>query len=74
MTPEDFKRRHIIFVPYVYNFYGKNGLYDMGATIEQIAEATQILIDENKIVDFGRGDRIKVRNLLVIKFGLVSKE
>ena len=31
-----FAKRMNEFVSYVYDFYGKNGIYDMGATVSQI--------------------------------------
>ena len=37
------KRKDIIvneFINYVYDFYGKNGIYDMGATRDNITTAT----------------------------------
>ena len=35
-----FAKRMNEFVSYVYDFYGKNGIYDMGATVSQIQTAT----------------------------------
>ena len=35
-----FAKRMNEFVSYVYDFYGKNGIYDMGATVSQITTAT----------------------------------
>ena len=35
-----FAKRMNEFVSYVYDFYGKNGIYDMGATVSEIQTAT----------------------------------
>ena len=60
------------FVKYVDEFYGTNGIYPMGATIDQICDATLELIDKlgNK-VEFDSIDRERVRDILIEKFGLV---
>jgi hypothetical protein len=70
-VPEDGQKKHR-FVQYVHTFYGADStLYPMGATFEQIAEATQILIDRGDDVAFDSVDREKVRDIMIDKFGLV---
>ena len=59
------------FVNYVHKFYGDGGLYPMGATMRQIAAATQILLDRRDDVEFDSFDREKVRDILIERFGLV---
>lgn len=60
------------FIEYVYDFYGPSGLYPMGATIDQIVAATQILIERHGSgVDFDSVDRERVRDILIEQFGLV---
>lgn len=63
------------FVDYVFSFYGAGGLYDMGATKEQIREATKVRL-ENKDCPFDGDsvDRELVRDILIEKFGLVFPE
>ncbi len=59
------------FIAYVHSFYGATSdLYPMGATLKQIAEATQVLIDRGDDVEFDSIDREKVREILIEKFGL----
>ena len=60
------------FIDYVFSFYGKGGIYDMGATKEQIREATNVRL-ENKDTPFDGDsvDRELVRDILIAKFGLV---
>ena len=66
------------FLAYVEDFYGKGGIYDMGATSEQIIVATQKLIDrvgtdpEDSFSFCGDSlDREKVRDIMIEDFGLV---
>lgn len=61
------------FIDYVFEFYGKGGIYDMGATKQQIARATYILLGE-----FGEDtfcgdslDRERIRDIMIDAFGLV---
>lgn len=61
------------FVVYVHSYYGPNGILDMGATIEQICEATKILLnrfDINEIM-FDTIDRERVRDIMIEKYELV---
>lgn len=66
------------FLEYVESFYGKDGVYPMGATKEHIADATNTLLerhgtDENVSgsVAFDSWDRERVRDIMIAKFGLV---
>jgi len=62
------------FYDYVLSFYGKDGLYPMGATIELIQKATQDLIQILNIKgqEFcgDSVDREFVRDLLIDKYKL----
>ena len=63
------------FVSYVYDFYGKNGIYDMGATISEIQTATIDYIAESKHYGDGKFygdtiDRERVREIMIEKFNL----
>jgi hypothetical protein len=59
------------FIEYVYSFYGKEGLYPMGATIPQIVDAVGVLLTTEGW-DFASDsvDREKVRDILIEKFEL----
>jgi hypothetical protein len=60
----------IKFYQYVRSFYGKDGLYPMGATVPDIVAATKILIDA--VGDAFEGDsfdREDVRDILITDFG-----
>ena len=60
------------FYMYVYRYYGKNGIYDMGATIEQIISATVIRMRHKDIPFEGDTiDRERVCEIMIDKFGLV---
>ena len=66
------------FLAYVEDFYGKGGIYDMGATGEQIIVATQKYINqvgtdpESSMSFCGDSlDREKVRDIMIEDFGLV---
>ena len=69
----------IDFVVYVEGFYGKGGIYDMGATDMQIFEATSKYIkevgfysEENSLGFSGDSlDREHVRDIMIRDFGLV---
>ena len=49
----------IKFYQYVRSFYGKDGLYPMGATVPDIVAATKILIDA--VGDAFEGDALQAR-------------
>lgn len=57
------------FVDYVFGFYGTGGIYDMGATKDQILEASKIRAATG---DFQGDsfDRESVRDIMIDKFGL----
>ena len=63
------------FTDYVFSFYGENGIYDMGATRQQIIRATHARLNslENVKLTFDQDtvDREIVRDFLIKKFGLV---
>lgn len=59
------------FVKYVHEFYGRNGLYDMGATYQQICLAISQLLTVHKTnVAFDSVDRERVRDIMIERFGL----
>ena len=63
------------FVSYVYDFYGKGGIYDMGATVSEIQTATIDYIAESKHYGDGKFygdslDRERVRDIMISKFNL----
>ena len=63
------------FVSYVYDFYGKGGIYDMGATISQITTATidylSSLLSKQEYTFCGDSlDRERVRDIMIEKFDL----
>ena len=66
------------FTDYVFSFYGKDGIYDMGATKEQIKKATYTRLNSLKYVklpfDQDTIDREIVRDILIDKFGLIFPE
>lgn len=60
----------IKFYQYVHSFYGKDGLYPMGATVPDIIAATKILIDAvGDAFDGDSFDREDVRDILIAMFG-----
>jgi hypothetical protein len=63
------------FYDYVLSFYGKDGIYPMGATLTVVRKATQDLIRILKIKgEKFAGDSIDrelVRDLLISKYNLV---
>ena len=70
-----FAKRMNEFVSYVYDFYGKNGIYDMGATVSEIQTATIDYIAESKHYGDGKFygdtiDRERVRDIMISKFDL----
>ena len=70
-----FAKRMNEFVDYVYDFYGKNGIYDMGATVSQITTATidylSSLLSKGEYTFCGDSlDRERVRDILTSKFNL----
>jgi len=55
---------------YVLDFYGTGGLYDMGATLEQVANVTQIYIASGANFEADSFDREKIRDIMIEKYGL----
>ena len=55
------------FVNYVYDFYGKNGIYDMGATRDNITTATiDYLASDDSLPFYGDSlDRERVRDFVI---------
>ena len=66
------------FIDYVFDFYGKDGIYDMGATKDQIATATNIRLKNLKYAklpfDGDTIDREILRDILIEKFALKFPE
>ena len=63
------------FFNYVYDFYGKGGVYDMGATVSQITTATidylSSLLSKGEYTFCGDSlDRERVRDIMISKFNL----
>ena len=62
------------FYTYVLSFYGRGGVYPMGATLDEVESATEILIDE--LTATGKEfvgdsiDRELVRDILISEYGL----
>tara|TARA_Y100000994_G_C15449422_1_gene341934 strand:+ start:276 stop:524 length:249 start_codon:yes stop_codon:yes gene_type:complete len=67
-----FAKRMNEFVSYVYDFYGKNGIYDMGATRDNITTATiDYVSSDDSLPFYGDSlDRERVRDILTSKFNL----
>ena len=61
------------FVDYVFDFYGEDGIYDMGATKIQIMKSTQRCLDKfgYENFEFDSVDRERVRDIMIDDFGLV---
>ena len=73
-----FAKRMNEFVSYVYDFYGKNGIYDMGATVSQITTATidylSDCLSKRQYTFCGDSlDRERVRDIMIEKFDLKFK-
>ena len=63
VTENEYKR----FVDYVYDFYGKNGIYDMGATRDNITTATiDYVSSDDSLPFYGDSlDRERVRDIIL---------
>ncbi|CAE7314029.1 unnamed protein product [Symbiodinium microadriaticum] len=60
------------FVDYCLSFYGEGGIYDMGATRNQVIGATRKRLDDLTVpFDGDTIDRERVRDILIEEFGLV---
>ena len=59
------------WIEYVLDFYGKGGIYDMGATKEQVVNATNALIKQigNKF-EADSIDRERVRDIMIERYDL----
>jgi hypothetical protein len=64
------------FLEYVERFYGVGGIYDMGATFDQIVKAWDVYICRTPVedIDFDSVDRERIRDILIEDFGLVFPE
>ena len=62
------------FHNYVFKFYGRGGVYPMGATLKDIVSATEILLEQlNTLNSEFVGDSIDrelVRDILIKEYGL----
>lgn len=59
------------FLEYVFLFYGKSGVYDMGATMEMIISAVgDLLVEPDWDFAADSVDREKVRDIMMKQFGL----
>ena len=62
----------IRFVGYCLEFYGKGGIYDMGATHRHVCDATKILLEQHGTnVAYDSIDRERVRDIMINEFNLV---
>ena len=64
------------FIDYVLRFYGKDGIYDMGATREQVLHAALLRLDPEshyQSIPFGfdSTDRELIRDILIDTYSLV---
>lgn len=60
------------FIDYALDFYDSGGIYDMGATREQVEEATQKHIETTEFPFDGDSiDREAVRDILIDEYGLI---
>jgi hypothetical protein len=59
------------FYSYVLSFYGKNGIYDMGATLDEVMEATAKYLQASETKFEGDSfDREHVRDIMMNDYGL----
>lgn len=59
------------FISYVSDFYGKGGIYDMGATGDMILSATMKYIRSGKDFCGDSVDREFIRDIMIDDYGLV---
>jgi hypothetical protein len=60
------------WIKYVLDFYGKGGIYDMGATDQQVVNATKILIEQiGTKFEADSFDREKVRDIMIERYNLI---
>ena len=64
-------RPDMAWIQYVLDFYGKGGIYDMGATKQQVVNATNALIKQigNKF-EADSIDRERVRDIMIERYKL----
>lgn len=55
------------FIEYVLEFYGKGGIYDFGASEEEVLKALKIRLEKHNDIDFGGDslDRELVRDIIL---------
>ncbi len=59
------------FYSYVLSFYGQDGIYDMGATLDEVMEATAKYLKNPETRFEGlRLDREMVRDIMIRDYGL----
>ena len=58
------------FYHYVLSFYGENGIYKMGATLDMVMEATQKYINSSDEFYGDSFDREHVRDIMINDYGL----
>ena len=66
-----FAKRMNEFVSYVYDFYGKNGIYDMGATVSQIQTATIHYIGSDDSLPFYGDSLDREREEIFLQVSLI---
>ena len=58
------------FYHYVLSFYGENGIYKMGATLDMVMESTQKYINSSDEFYGDSFDREHVRDIMINDYGL----
>ena len=59
------------WIEYVLDFYGKGGIYEMGATKEQVVDATNTLIKQiGTKFEADSIDRERVRDIMIERYKL----
>jgi hypothetical protein len=59
------------FYSYVLSFYGKDGIYDMDATLDEVMEATAKYLQQPETMFEGDSfDREHVRDIMIRDYGL----
>jgi hypothetical protein len=58
------------FYDYVLSFYGENGIYKIGATLDMVMEATQKYINSGANFCGDSFDREHVRDIMLNDYGL----
>ena len=62
------------WIEYVLDFYGKNGIYDMGATKEQVVDATNLLIKQiGTKFEADSFDRERVRDIMIERYKQIGR-